>query len=124
MPIYQNTSVTDAKIEIGNYTISVGLENATAASTWTNMGAGMVKSFKYDPVMYTSQAGNAVDPIQGVSRETVEVGIELIEYLITHNIFPVVKNFYLENSVLKLFISKYKDDILLYEEKCKIKCEY
>ena len=80
MPIYHNTSVTDAKIEIGNYTISVGLENATAASTWTNLGAGMVKSFKYNPVMYTTQAGNAVDPIQGVARETVEVGIDLIEY--------------------------------------------
>jgi hypothetical protein len=80
MAYYQNSTVTDAKIEIGNYTISVGAENATAASTWTNLGAGMVKSFAYVADMFTSQAGNAVDPIQGVAKETATLGIDLIEY--------------------------------------------
>lgn len=80
MAYYQNATVADAKIEIGNYTISIGAENATAASTWTNLGAGMVKSFAYVPEMYTAQAGNAVDPIQGVAKETATIGIDLIEY--------------------------------------------
>jgi hypothetical protein len=80
MPLYQNSSVSDAKIEIGNYAIYVGSVGATGASITTNLGAGMVKSFKYNPTMYTCQAGNAPDPIQGVSRETSEIDMDLIEY--------------------------------------------
>ena len=80
MAYYQNSTVADAKIEIGNYIISVGAENATAGSTWTNLGAGMVKSFAYVPEMFTCQAGNAVDPIQGVAKETATIGLDLIEY--------------------------------------------
>jgi hypothetical protein len=80
MPLYQNSSVTDAKIEIGNYAMYVGTAGNTAASITTNLGAGMVKSFKYEPTMYTCQAGNAPDPIQGVARETATIDIELIEY--------------------------------------------
>lgn len=80
MPTYQNTSVTDSKIEIGNYAIYVGEVNTTVAGTWVNLGAGMVKSINYAPEMFTSQAGNAVDPIEGVSRETATVDIDLIEY--------------------------------------------
>lgn len=80
MPIYQNATVADAKIEIGNYTISVSTVGATAGSTWTNLGAGMVKGFTYNPEMFTCQAGNAVDPIQGVAKETVTFEIDLLEY--------------------------------------------
>jgi hypothetical protein len=42
MPLYQNSSVTDAKIEIGNYAMYVGTAGNTAASITTNLGAGMV----------------------------------------------------------------------------------
>jgi hypothetical protein len=80
MAHYQNSSVTDAKIEVGNYAVFVGPENATAASTWTNLGAGQVKSFAYVAASYTSQAGNAPDPIQGVAKETATIGIDLIEW--------------------------------------------
>ena len=80
MPTYQNATVSDAKIEIGNYAIYVGSAGATAGAITTNLGAGMVKSFKHDATMFTSQAGNAVDPIEGVSRETATLEIDLIEY--------------------------------------------
>ena len=80
MAIYQNSSVTDAKIEVGNYAISVGAMNTTAAGAWVNLGAGMLKTFTYTPEMYTSQAGNTIDPIEGVARETVTVDFDVIEY--------------------------------------------
>jgi hypothetical protein len=80
MAYYQNATVTDAKIEIGNFAISVGLENATAGSAWTNLGAGMLKSFAYAPEPYTAQSGNSVDPINGISRETATLELDLIEY--------------------------------------------
>ena len=81
MPIYQNSTVTDAKVEIGNYAMYVAATaGTTVGGTWVNLGAGMVKSFSYDPTPYTSQAGNAPDPIQGISRETAKIAIDLIEY--------------------------------------------
>jgi hypothetical protein len=58
----------------------VGSAGATAAAITINLGAGMVKSFNYNPEMFTSQAGNAPDPIEGVSRETATMEIDLIEY--------------------------------------------
>ena len=81
MPLYQNSTVTDAKIEIGNYAMYVGaIGLATAGAIATNLGAGMVKSFVHNAEMFTSQAGNAVDPIKGVARETCTLEIDLIEY--------------------------------------------
>lgn len=81
MAIYQNATVTDSKVEVGNYAISVAATaGTTAGGTWTNLGAGMVKSFNYVAEMYTSQAGNAVDPIEGVARETATLEFDLIEY--------------------------------------------
>lgn len=80
MAIYQNATVTDAKIEVGNYAISVATAGTTSGGTWVNLGAGQVKSFSYNPEMYTSQSGNSVDPIQGVSRETATLEVDLIEY--------------------------------------------
>jgi len=81
MPIYQNSTVADAKIEVGNYAISVAATAGTSAGgTWVNMGAGMVSSINWQPEVFTTQAGNAVDPIQGIAREIATVDIELIEY--------------------------------------------
>lgn len=82
MPIYQNSSISDAKVEIGNYAISVcASAGATVgAAGWVNLGAGMVKSFNYSAEPYTSQAGNAPDPIQGIAKETVTIEVDLIEY--------------------------------------------
>jgi hypothetical protein len=80
MPVYQTTQAADAKIEIGNYAMYVGSCGASATAITVNLGAGMVKSFKYDPVMFTSQAGNSPDPIEGVARETATIEIDLIEY--------------------------------------------
>lgn len=82
MAYYQNSTVTDAKIEVGNYAVYV---HASAGSTvgatgWANLGAGMVKSFAYVAESYTSQSGNSVDPIEGVAKETVTIGLDLIEY--------------------------------------------
>lgn len=80
MPIYQNATVTDAKIEVGNYAMYVGAVGATAGAITINLGAGMVKSFAHNADMFTSQAGNAVDPIMGVARETCTLEVDLIEY--------------------------------------------
>jgi hypothetical protein len=44
------------------------------------MGLGMVKSFAHNAEMFTSQAGNGIDPIQGVARETCTLEMDLIEY--------------------------------------------
>lgn len=82
MAIYQNSSVTDSKIEAGNYAVYVHeTEGSTAGATgWTNLGAGMVKSIAYVVESYTSQAGNAVDPLTGISKETATIDMDLIEY--------------------------------------------
>jgi len=81
MPIYQNATVTDAKVEVGNYAIYVAATaGTTAGGSWVNMGAGMVSGVNWQPEVFTSQSGNAVDPIQGIARETAAIDIELIEY--------------------------------------------
>ena len=81
MPIYQNSTVTDAKIEVGNYAIYVAVTaGTTVGGTWVNLGAGMVTGFSYNPESYTTQAGNAIDPIEGIARETATIDFELIEY--------------------------------------------
>jgi len=80
MAYYQNGTVADAKIEVGNFAMYVGALGASAAAIVVNLGAGMVKSFAYVAESYTSQSGNSVDPIQGVSKETATIGIDLMEY--------------------------------------------
>jgi hypothetical protein len=80
MPLYQNSTVTDSRVETGNYAMYIGSVGATATAITTNLGAGMVKSFVHNAEMYTSQAGNAVDPIEGVARETCTIEVDLIEY--------------------------------------------
>lgn len=80
MALYQNATVTDAKIETGNYAMYTATSATSVAGTWVNLGAGMVKSFAYVAESYTSQSGNSVDPISGISKETVTIGIDLIEY--------------------------------------------
>ena len=48
MPIYQNSTVTDSKLEVGNYAIYVAAAaGTTVGGTWVNLGAGMLKDFKY-----------------------------------------------------------------------------
>lgn len=74
---YQNSSVTSSKLILGNYKIECA---ASVAASYVNLGAGMVSGFKYNPIMYDAQAGNAPDPIEGISRETVSIEAELIEY--------------------------------------------
>ena len=81
MPMYQNSAVSDAKVEVGNYAIYVASSaGTTVGGSWINLGAGMVKSFNYGAEPYTSQAGNAPDPVQGIARETATIEIDLIEY--------------------------------------------
>lgn len=81
MPIYQNTSVTDSKLLIGNCAAYTSVYASAAGSfTWVNMGAGMVTNATHAPEFYDAQAGNAPDPIEGVSRELVNIELELIEF--------------------------------------------
>ena len=80
MAMYQNASVTDAKLETGNFAIYVGAEGSTVGSTWVNLGAGMLKDIAYVPENYEVQAGNAPDPIEGISKETATMSFDLIEY--------------------------------------------
>lgn|SRR3990167_4072582 len=81
MPLHQNTSVDASKLILGNYKIETSPYASAAGSfTWVNLGAGMVTSFNHAVEKYDVQAGNAPDPIEGVSKETFPIEMELIEY--------------------------------------------
>ena len=77
MPLYQNSSVTTNKLIIGNVKMEVA---ASAAATFTNVGAGIVNDFVHETEMYEVQAGNAPDPLEGVAEETIKITGEMIEY--------------------------------------------
>jgi len=81
MPLYQNTGLNDSKnLVIGNYKIETSVyASAGGSHTWVNVGAGMVNSFNHQIEKYDVQAGNAPDPIKGISRETFKISLELIE---------------------------------------------
>jgi hypothetical protein len=80
MPLYQNTTVTSAYLTVGNYKIESAAYGTSAGGTWVNLGAGIVNKFGYNVTKYDVQAGNAVDPIEGVADETFTIDAELIEY--------------------------------------------
>lgn len=77
MALHQNTSVDSTKLIIGNYKIE---SSASAGGTYINLGAGMVSKFGHNITMYNTQAGNAPDPVEGVSAETFTIDAELIEF--------------------------------------------
>jgi hypothetical protein len=78
---YQNSSVDSTKLILGNYKIETSPYASAAGSfTWVNLGAGMVNSFGHNFEKFDVQAGNAPDPIEGVSKETFPIEMELIEY--------------------------------------------
>lgn len=77
MGSYQNTSVTETKLIIGNAKIETA---PSAAGTFVNLGAGTITGFAYTPTMYDAQAGNAPDPIEGIADEECTIDGELIEY--------------------------------------------
>ena len=81
MALYQIATVTDAKIETGNYIMYVGTLGATAAAAgWVNLGSGMLKNMDYVMEPFTSQGGNSVDPLEGIARETAKLSFDLVEY--------------------------------------------
>lgn len=81
MALYQNDTVTSSKLIIGNYKIETSVYASAAGSfTWVNLGAGMVSSFAHKVERYSVQAGNAPDPLEGISKETFVVAAELIEF--------------------------------------------
>jgi len=85
MASYQNTSVTNSKLMLGNYKITFGtvgcaLMTSAITALSTNLGAGMISSFNHNVTRYDVQAGNAPDPIEGVAQETFTISGELIEY--------------------------------------------
>ena len=77
MPIYQVTSVDSDKLVLGNAKVE---RAASALATFSNLGAGTVTNWDHLTEQYTSQAGNAPDPVEGVASETVTVAFELIEF--------------------------------------------
>lgn len=86
MASYQNTTVTNSKLMLGNYKITFGtvatsltIASAVTACS-TNLGAGIINSFKHNVNRYDTQAGNAPDPIEGVAAETFTITGQLIEY--------------------------------------------
>ena len=80
MPLYQNSTVDKNKLILGNYTLQVATYGSTIASTFINLGAGIVNSFSHNLTKYDTQAGNAPDPVEGVAEETFAIEGELIEY--------------------------------------------
>jgi len=85
MASYQNASVTNSKLMLGNYKITFGtvgcvLMSSAITGLTTNLGAGIINSFAHNVTKYDVQAGNAPDPIEGVAQETFTISGELIEY--------------------------------------------
>ena len=77
MPIYQNSSVSNLKLIIGNCKIETA---ASAGATFVNLGAGIVNNAVHEVERYDVQAGNAPDPIEGVSNEELKIDFEMIEF--------------------------------------------
>lgn len=77
MPNYQNSSVDDEKLTIGNYKIETA---ASAGGTFINLGAGIVNSSGHNITKFDVQAGNAPDPVEGISDEDYQIDFEMIEY--------------------------------------------
>ena len=82
---YQNSSVSNSKLMLGNYKITFGtvgcvLMSSAITTLTTNLGAGIINSFAHNVTRYDVQAGNAPDPIEGVASETFTISGELIEY--------------------------------------------
>jgi len=77
MPNYQNSSVEGDKLIIGNCKVESA---ASIGTTYSNLGAGMVRDWNHPLVKYDVQSGNAPDPIEGIASETVTVDFDLIEY--------------------------------------------
>jgi len=77
MAYHQNTAVDNTKLILGNCKIETA---SSASDTFVNLGAGIVNSFVYTPTMYDVQAGNAPDPIEGISHEECTIEAELLEY--------------------------------------------
>jgi hypothetical protein len=84
MPLYQNSTVDKTKLVIGNYQMQIATYGSTIGASFTNLGAGIVNSFSHAITKYDVQAGNAPDPIEGISEETFAVEGELIEYNATN----------------------------------------
>ena len=85
MASYQNTSVSNSKLMLGNYKITFGtvgcaLISSAITALSTNLGAGIINSIQHNVTRYDTQAGNAPDPIEGVAAETFTISGELIEY--------------------------------------------
>lgn len=86
MAEHQINTVTSSLLTLGNYQILVGtcasyLTIASAVSSvTTSLGAGMINSFAHVISRYDVQAGNAVDPIEGVAEENFTVAGDLIEW--------------------------------------------
>jgi len=80
MPQYQNSTVDKNKLIIGNYKVEVATYGTSIAGTFVNLGAGIINSFNHEITKYDVQAGNAPDPIEGISEETFPIAGELIEY--------------------------------------------
>jgi hypothetical protein len=77
MATHQNTSVDTTKLILGNYKIET---SATSGGTYVNLGAGIISKFGHNITKYDTQAGNAPDPVEGISDETFTIDGEMIEF--------------------------------------------
>jgi hypothetical protein len=80
MSVYQNSSIDQTKLILGNAKIECATVGTTVLGTWINLGAGIVNSAKHNITKYDTQAGNAPDPIEGIADETFTVSGEMIEF--------------------------------------------
>lgn len=83
MAYYQNGAVTDSRLIVGNYKVEVAAYTATTTTAYTNVGAGKVNSWTHNVTKMEVQAGNAPDPLEGISEETLTVDMEMIEFVPT-----------------------------------------
>ena len=77
MALHQNTSTDSDRIVLGNYKMETA---PSAAGTFVNLGAGQLTSWTHQFEKFTTQAGNAPDPLEGIATETASFGFDLLEY--------------------------------------------
>jgi len=80
MPHYQ-TSIQHANSLLqGGWKMEVGASAGNLVASGTNIGIGNMVSFTENITQFTTQAGNATDPLQGVAQHTVTIEFECLEF--------------------------------------------
>ncbi len=80
MAHYQTTMQQSGTLLQGNALIKVAASAGTLVASGVNVGIGQFTGFTENITPFTVQAGNAADPIEGISEHTLTVTFDLLEF--------------------------------------------